>query len=96
MKEFILAHSFRGFSPWLFDLIYLGRTSWWQMRLLEEEAVHLMVDRKQSERGGDWQSSITFKGHPPKSLLPPARSYLPMFSPPPKTAPSAGEQAFNT
>jgi hypothetical protein len=47
LKEelFILAHSFRGFSPWSLGSMHLGRTSW------QQEFPHLMANRMQHKEG---------------------------------------------
>jgi hypothetical protein len=51
------AHYFRGFSPWLLGPMQLDRTSWWQEGV-EQELLHLMVNRKQRERKKDAQDKI--------------------------------------
>jgi hypothetical protein len=50
-EGFILAHSFRGFSPWSLGPRHLGRKSW-QQEYMEEDTLHIMVDRKQKARTG--------------------------------------------
>jgi hypothetical protein len=42
-----MAHDFRRFSSWLFGSMHFGKASWWREHV--EDAVYLMVDRKQRE-----------------------------------------------
>jgi hypothetical protein len=84
-ERLILAHGFRGFSPWLLGSINLGRTlrPW---KCVEEEDGHLMVDRKQRARKGLGFRYDLFS----------IRLHLLKFSESPQIAPPAGDQSFNT
>jgi hypothetical protein len=82
---------FQRFSPWLLSPRPLGKTSLYKEHM-EEEAVHLVVDKKQrEERAGDQLQRRT-----PSDPLLLSRTQLPTFPPPPKLAPRAGDQAINT
>jgi hypothetical protein len=81
-------------SSWLFGFRPLDRTSWWWKRE-EDEAVHLMVDRKQSVRKGQG-TRPRLQMHTPSDLLPPARSHFLEFLEPSKIALPSGDHVFKS
>jgi hypothetical protein len=48
-EKFILAYSFRGFHPWLFSSMHLGRVSW-KWECVEEGIVRFILYRNQRKR----------------------------------------------
>jgi hypothetical protein len=44
---------------------------------VEEEAIHLLVDRKQRKKGNNQEASITFKGMPHRDLISPDKALPP-------------------
>jgi hypothetical protein len=63
-------------------------------KLLEEEAIYLMSDRKQKENKG-LKTRYNFQRLNYSNLLIPNKPYFLKFPEPPKMALPAGEQKFN-
>jgi hypothetical protein len=63
---FVLAHGFRDFSPWSFDLIAFPLVA--QYIVAGTWPVRLITARKERERGRGWDSNIPLQGHDPSDL----------------------------
>jgi hypothetical protein len=62
---------------------------------MEEETVHIMVDRKQRVKQRNAQNKTQPPKIHPSALLPPTSSYLLIVLDPSKIVPPTGDQAFN-
>jgi hypothetical protein len=106
-EEFILVHSFRGFSLYSLAPLILGL--WWHRTTQQwkhvTKATHLTADRKERGREEERQTdSVRMESGTRNNLhryirsdpLPPARPHLWDFPPPPKIPPPARDQALNT
>jgi hypothetical protein len=62
---------------------------------MEEEAVHLMADRKLRKRK-QLETTCNFQKYTRWNVFPPFSPYLLMFPQPPKMVSSTGDQVFNT
>jgi hypothetical protein len=86
-EVFILAHGFRGFSLRSLGPMHLGRTSRWQVQVVEES--YSLQSGKEAE-GEKRKGLVT--SYPQGS----GRPHLPKFPQFPKIAPAARDLGFNT